>query len=41
MKVICEKCGGPLILLRSQCLKVCSDCKAEYHWPLDPGQKPL
>lgn len=36
------KCGcTDLVLLRSQNLKLCPDCKAEIHWPLTEGQKPL
>lgn len=38
---ICEECGGPLILLRSQYTKLCPDCGAEFVWPLKEGQKPL
>ena len=37
----CPKCAGPLVDLRSQNLRICSDCKAEYEWSLKPGQPPL
>lgn len=38
----CPECGDTnLVLLRSQNLKVCSNCKKEIAWHLDAGQKPL
>lgn len=39
---ICPQCGSDAVVaLRSMDKKLCSDCKAEWPWKLDPGQKPL
>jgi hypothetical protein len=36
------KCGNSnLILLRTMNLKLCTDCRAELPWDLNPGQKPV
>jgi hypothetical protein len=38
----CVFCGcTDFVLLRSINIKSCADCKAEIHWPLTEGQKPL
>lgn len=34
-------CGGALVNLTSMNKRICSDCKKEYEWNLDEGQKPL
>lgn len=36
----CPDCGSDaLVLLHSTDTKLCADCKSEFHWPLDEGQK--
>lgn len=37
----CKLCSGPLISLSGQRARICNDCKTEFDWPLDDGQKPL
>lgn len=38
----CPACScTDLVLLRSLNKKICADCKTEFDWFLDPGQKPL
>jgi len=37
----CPDCGGPLCALRSMDKLMCSDCKAEFKWTLDLGQRSL
>jgi hypothetical protein len=41
MKTKCPDCGGPLILLTSQNMKICADCNMRWNWELDEGQKPV
>ncbi|BCP56225.1 hypothetical protein K32_48420 [Kaistia sp. 32K] len=42
MKKACPQCSSDaVVLLRSMNLKLCSDCKHEWAWHLDAGQKPL
>lgn len=36
----CPDCGGPLVVLNSQNLKICNDCKKRIDNPLKPGQTP-
>lgn len=39
---LCPHCGSDAVVtLRSLNKKICSDCKEEYDWNLDPGQKVL
>ena len=39
---ICPECKSTaLILLRSQNIKICSNCNKQIPWTLDPGQKPI
>jgi hypothetical protein len=40
-EIKCPVCAGPLVPLRSQFVRICNDCKAEFAWNLDPGQQPL
>ena len=38
----CPKCGSDVLcLLRSQNVKICHECKHEFPWNLDEGQKRL
>lgn len=37
----CELCEGPLVSLSGPRLRICSDCKTEFPWPLDDKQRPL
>lgn len=38
----CPKCGSDAVVpLRSINMKICSDCKSEFAWTLDAGQKAL
>lgn len=37
----CPACTGPLVPLRSLSVRICNDCKTEYRWTLEDGQKPL
>jgi hypothetical protein len=34
----CPNCGGPLIRINTQNLKICNDCKLRIENPLKPGQ---
>ncbi len=39
---ICPHCWSDSVVgLRSTHEKICNNCKREFPWPLDPGQKPL
>lgn len=38
----CPHCGNRnLVLIRTQSVKICSDCNTTIPWLLDPGQKPI
>jgi len=37
----CTLCSGPLVSLRGQGARICNDCKTEFEWLLDDGQRPL
>lgn len=37
----CPVCGERMVLLFSLNKKLCCNCKQEYDWELDEGQKPV